>query len=84
MTIPGFSNTLWLLAIILYVVSVFVSITTEKGEMKWSNILVILLMYVIYTQMWLIVALQGMYLYIKENVFHLESATKWYKTKRYK
>ena len=52
--------------------------------MKWSNILVILLMYVIYTQMWLIVALQGMYLYIKENVFHLESATKWYKTKRYK
>ena len=83
-TVPGFSNTLWLLAIILYVVSVFVSITTEKGEMKWSNILVILLMYVIYTQMWLIVALQGMYLYIKENVFHLESATKWYKTKRYK
>ena len=83
-TVPGFSNMLWLLAVVLYVVSVFVSITTEKGEMRWSNIIVIILMYVIYTQMWLIVALKGMYLYIKESVFHLESSTKWYKTKRYK
>lgn len=82
--VPGFSNTLWLLAVVLYVMSVFVSITTEKGEMKWSNILIILLMYVVYTQMWLFVALKGMYLYIKESVFHLESATKWYKTQRYK
>ena len=83
-TVPSFSNLLWFLAIVLYVVSVYVSISTEKGEMRWSNILVILLMYVIYSQMWLIVALKGMYLYIKENVFHIGSATKWYKTKRYK
>lgn len=82
--VPGFSNTLWFLAVVLYVMSVFVSITTEKGEMKLSNLLLILLMYIVYTQMWLIVALKGMYLYIKENVFHLESATKWYKTQRYK
>lgn len=83
-TVPGFSNMLWFLAVVLYVLSVFLTITTEKGEMRWSNIFVIIAMYVIYTQMWLIVALKGMYLYIKESVFHMESATKWYKTKRYK
>lgn len=80
---PSFSNLLWLLAIILYVVSVFLSITTEKGEMKLSNIFIILLMYLIYTQMWLIVAFKGMYLYIKEQIFHIET-TQWYKTQRFK
>lgn len=80
---PSFSNTLWLLAVILYVSSVFLTITTEKGEMKISNILVIMLMYVIYTQMWLIVAGKGLYLYIKEQILHIET-TQWYKTQRYK
>lgn len=80
---PSFTNLLWALAILLYVVSVFLSITTEKGEMRWSNLFIILLMYLIYTQMWLLVALKGMYLYIKEQIFHIET-TKWYKTQRYK
>lgn len=80
---PSFSNTLWLLAIVLYVMSVFLSITTEKGEMKLSNIFIILLMYLIYTQMWLIVAFRGMYLYVKEKIFHI-STPQWYKTQRYK
>jgi len=32
-TLQGFSNSLWLLAILLFIFSTFVSITTEKGEM---------------------------------------------------
>lgn len=81
--VPSFSNTLWLLAIILYVSSVFLTITTEKGELRLSNLWIIMLMYIIYTQMWLIVAAKGLYLYVKEQILHIET-TKWYKTQRYK
>lgn len=80
---PSFSNTLWLLAVILYVSSVFLTITTEKGELRLSNLWIIMLMYIIYTQMWLIVAAKGLYLYVKEQILHIET-TKWYKTQRYK
>lgn len=74
---------LWFLAVILYVSSVFLTITTEKGELRWSNLWIIMLMYIIYTQMWLIVAAKGLYLYVKEQILHIET-TKWYKTQRYK
>ena len=72
-TLQGFSNSLWLLAILLFIFSTFVSITTEKGEMTLENILIIALMYITYSLM-----------YIKENVFHKQTQTKWYKTERFK
>ncbi|MHA3065691.1 glycosyltransferase family 2 protein [Lacticaseibacillus saniviri] len=80
-SLKGFSNTLWVLAIVIFVVSTFVSISTEKGEMTFSNIIIILLMYVTYSQMWLAVAVYGMVGYIREQVFHQQA--KWYKTQRY-
>ena len=83
-TLQGFSNSLWLLAILLFIFSTFVSITTEKGEMTLENILIIALMYITYSQMWLVVAAYGMVMYIKENVFHKQTQTKWYKTERFK
>jgi cellulose synthase/poly-beta-1,6-N-acetylglucosamine synthase-like glycosyltransferase len=80
-TINGFSNGLWLTAIISFIVSTFLTITTEKSEMRFSNLIVIIGMYVIYSQMWLAVAAHGMVGYIREQVFHQQA--KWYKTKRY-
>lgn len=77
----GFSNGLWLTAIITFVVSTYLTITTEKSEMRFSNIIVILGMYVVYSQLWLAVAAYGMVGYIREQVFHQQA--KWYKTKRY-
>lgn len=77
----GFNNSLWIFAIGLFVISTFVTITTEKGEMTFSNILIIIFMYVVYSQMWLAVAAFGMVGYIREQVFHQQA--KWYKTKRY-
>lgn len=57
-TIVGFSSFLWVLAITLFVVGTFITLVTEKGEMKLSNIWIIfLLMYVSYCQMWMIVAI---------------------------
>lgn len=83
-SIAGFSNTLWFLAVLLFIFSTYLSITTEKGEVNFSNIGIIALMYITYSQMWLVVAAYGMYMYVKESVFHLQSATKWYKTERFK
>lgn len=82
--LQGFSNSLWGLAVILFIFSTFLSISTEKGEMNLRNIGIISLMYVTYSQMWLVVAAYGMFMYIKENVFHKQTATKWYKTERFK
>lgn len=80
-TIAGLSSFLWLLAIVLFVVGTFVTLTTEKGEMSWSNLWIILLMYVSYCQMWMVVAAYGLYNYVKDVIFKREA--KWYKTERY-
>ncbi|WNS42450.1 glycosyltransferase [Paenibacillus sp. MMS20-IR301] len=80
-TIAGLSSFLWLLAIVLFVVGIFVTLTTEKGEMSLSNLWIILLMYVSYCQMWMVVAAYGLYNYLKDVLFKREA--KWYKTERY-
>lgn len=80
--LQGFSNYLWLFAVLMFVISTFVTITTERGELTFSNLLLIIFMYLVYSQMWLAVAAYGMVGYIREQVFHKQA--KWYKTKRYK
>jgi cellulose synthase/poly-beta-1,6-N-acetylglucosamine synthase-like glycosyltransferase len=79
--LQGFSNALWLFAIVMFVISTFTTITTEKGELTIGNLFLIVLMYLVYSQMWLLVAINGMVGYIREQVFHQQA--KWYKTKRY-
>ena len=79
--LQGFSNSLWLFAVIMFVASTFLTITTEKGELTFNNFLLIIFMYLVYSQMWLAVAAYGMVGYIREQVFHKQA--KWYKTKRY-
>ncbi|CAN7695091.1 glycosyltransferase family 2 protein [Paenibacillus sp. LjRoot56] len=80
-TIASFSSFLWGLAIILFILGTFITLVTEKGEMKLSNVWIIMLMYVSYCQMWMVVAAYGMYAYLKDLVFKREA--KWYKTERY-
>ncbi|SDC17476.1 Glycosyltransferase, catalytic subunit of cellulose synthase and poly-beta-1,6-N-acetylglucosamine synthase [Paenibacillus sp. UNCCL117] len=80
-TIAGFSSFLWLLAITLFVVGTFVTLVTEKGEMRLSNLWLILLMYISYCQLWMVVAAYGLYTYLKDLVFRREA--KWYKTERF-
>lgn len=80
--LQGFSNYLWLFAVLMFVISTFVTITTERGELTFSNLLLIIFMYLVYSQMWLAVAAYGMVGYIREQVFHKQA--KLYKTKRYK
>ena len=80
-TLAGFSGLLWLLAILLFIVGTFITITAEKGEMTLGNVGIIMLMYVTYSQMWLFVAAYGMVMFIKESVLKREA--KWYKTERF-
>jgi len=80
-TIAGLSSFLWLLAIILFVTSTFITIITEKGEMRLSNLWIIMLMYITYCQLWMVVAANGLYNYFKDLIFKRE--VKWYKTERY-
>jgi Glycosyltransferases, probably involved in cell wall biogenesis len=80
-TISGLSFYLWMLAITLFVAGTFVTLITEKGEMRPSNLGIILLMYVSYCQLWMLVAANGLYQYIKDVIFKREA--KWYKTERF-
>lgn len=80
-TIAGLSSFLWLLAVILFVSGTFITLITEKGEMRLSNLWIIMLMYISYCQLWMIVVAYGMYNYIKDLLFKRE--VKWYKTERY-
>ncbi|UHA73538.1 glycosyltransferase family 2 protein [Paenibacillus sp. 481] len=80
-TIAGFSTFLWVLAITLFVTGTFITLITEKGEMRLSNLWIILLMYISYCQMWMVVAAYGLYTYGKDVIFKREA--KWYKTERF-
>ena len=79
--IAAFSNLLWLFAMILFVLGTYVSLTTEKGEMNLTNLGVIILMYFIYCKMWMIVAIYGFCMYIKDVI--LKKEVTWYKTERF-
>lgn len=81
-TLAGFSTLLWLMAIVLFVVSTFITVTTERGEMNIRNLLLIVLMYFTYSLMWMVVAVYGFIMYAEDKITKRE--TKWYKTERYK
>lgn len=79
--VGGFNNIVWVMAIALFILSIFLTLTTERGEFNFSNLLLILLMYFTYCKAWLFVAIFGFFMYIKDVV--LKRETKWYKTERF-
>lgn len=81
LNLAGFSTLLWGMAILLFIMGTFVTLSTEKGEMNVSNLLVITLMYFTYSKMWMIVAAYGVFKYVEDRIKKQES--KWYKTERY-
>lgn len=79
-TIQGFSNLLWLTAFVMFVLGIFITLATEKGEMSISNLLIIGLMYVTYCQLWIVVTVYGVFQYLQDRIKKQDS--KWYKTER--
>ena len=49
LTLANLSGLLWLMAIFLFVITVFITLTTEKGEMRFSNLMITILMYFTYS-----------------------------------
>ncbi|TYC82231.1 glycosyltransferase family 2 protein [Acetobacterium wieringae] len=80
-SIQGFSNLLWFTAFVMFVLGVFIALTTEKGEMSVANFFIIALMYFTYCQMWIIVTVYGVFQYLKDRIKKQDS--KWYKTERF-
>lgn len=81
LNIGGYSIILWLMAYSVFCLSIFVAISTEKGELNFNNFLVVLTMYFTYCKLWGIVVALGFYNFVKDIIFKRE--IKWYKTERY-
>lgn len=80
-TVMGYSLLLWLMAYLLFALSVLISSSTEKGELKRSNIFIVFIMYFSYCKLWSIVAVAGLVSFIKDFTFKREIS--WYKTERF-
>ncbi|MGL5477452.1 MAG: glycosyltransferase [Clostridium sp.] len=79
--LSGYSLFFWILAILVFILSIMVAISTEKGELTIKNTFIIFLMYFFYCKLWAVVAILGFYRYIKFTL--LKREVKWYKTERF-
>lgn len=79
--LANLSLLLWMMAIFLFVISVFITLTTEKGEMRLSNLRITVLMYFTYCKLWMIVTVYGLFQYLLDVI--LKRERKWYKTERF-
>ena len=81
LTLASLSPLLWLMAIFLFTITVFITLTTEKGEMRLSNLYITLLMYFTYCKLWMVVAAYGLAQYLIDIIFKRKFS--WYKTERF-
>lgn len=79
--VVGYSLILWILAYIVYGLSIAITHIIEKGEFDLINIGIAMLMYFTYSKMWSVVAMVGFYHYMKDSI--LKKEAKWYKTERF-
>lgn len=80
-SLAQFSILLWVMAILLFIVGTYLTITTEKGEMTLSNLFVTALMYFTYSKLWMVVALYGLFRFAGRTLLRREST--WHKTERF-
>ena len=80
-SIPFNFLIIWILSYILFIIQVSITLSMEKGEGDISNIFIVALMYFTYSQLWLIVAIKGMFSYFSDAIHKREA--KWYKTERF-
>ncbi len=80
-SLPGNFIIIWFLAYILFVLEISINLTMEKGEYNLNNLLIVMLMYFTYCQLWIVVCIRGIYSYIKDAALKKEHT--WYKTERF-
>jgi hypothetical protein len=70
-----------MLAYLVFVLEIAIALSMEKGESNYKNVALVALMYFTYCQLWLLVAMKGVWQFIRDSVLGLE--VKWYKTERF-
>ncbi|WP_232696781.1 glycosyltransferase family 2 protein [Brevibacillus daliensis] len=81
LSVEGPYLIIWLLAYLLFIVEIMVTLEIEKTELNWPNLLIVMLMYFTYSQLWLFLVVRGMLLQLK-SVVRKEKLV-WYKTDRF-
>lgn len=80
-TILGYSLLLWVMAYLLFLLSVFIALSTEKGELRLSRVFTAMIMYFTYCKLWSIITVVGLASYTAD--FILKRKITWYKTERF-
>lgn len=75
------STILWILAYFLYITEVLIALGIEKTELNTRNVLIVSLMYFTYSQLWIILVINALFMEVKRVLFKQE--IKWYKTERF-
>jgi len=76
--LPGPYDEVWLLAYLLFIGEIVLALSRERGEDSFANVLLVLLSYFTYCQLWLPVVLKGLY-----DDFIRKKARVWAKTERF-
>lgn len=77
--VPGPYREVWLLAFLLYTLELILALSLEEGEDSVANILLSVVMYFTYSQLWIPVVLKGFY-----DDFIARKEMRWAKTERFK
>jgi hypothetical protein len=76
--VPGPYSLVWILAYATFVLQLVIALSCERGEDTWGNILLTIVMYFTYCQLWIPVVAAAFY-----DDFIIHRAIKWAKTERY-
>ncbi len=76
--VPGPYREVWLVAFLLYTLELILALSLEEGEDSSANILLSVLMYFTYSQLWIPVVIKGFY-----DDFIAKKETRWIKTERF-
>ena len=79
--IGNVSIVLLVTGFLLFLVEVWLALSFEKGQLNIINALTVVLMYFLYSQMWVVLVLSASYREIKRVLLNQE--VKWYKTERF-
>lgn len=80
-TLGGFSSLLWEMAILLFVLNVSITLSVERNEFNFNNILLTFVMLFTYAKMWILVVANGIIQGIRDVIYQKEVV--WDKTERF-
>ncbi|SDJ86668.1 glycosyltransferase family 2 protein [Natronincola ferrireducens] len=81
LTIGLVSYVLLVLGFLLFVTEALLAISIENNQLTFKNFFTVLLMYFTYSQIWLLLVMNAVYLEIKSMILRREIT--WYKTQRF-